>query len=85
MVGEAFGHYVIVDRLGEGGMGTVCRAHDTLLDRTMALKVLHQGGDADSARRLLREARAASALNHPPGMISGTRVCSPGAFDGVPV
>ena len=65
MVGETVGHYVIVERLGEGGMGTVFRARDTLLDRTVALKVLHADGDADSTRRLVREARAASALNHP--------------------
>ena len=46
-------------------MGTVYRARDTVLDRTVALKVLTAGGDADSRRRLLHEARAASALNHP--------------------
>ena len=58
--------YRIEDELGVGGMGTVYRAHDTLLDRAIALKLL---GDPalgpESRERLLREARAAARLNHP--------------------
>lgn len=57
----------IVERLGEGGMGTVYRAQDERLGRTLAIKTLRQGASLDSGQRerLVREARAASALNHP--------------------
>jgi formylglycine-generating enzyme required for sulfatase activity/dienelactone hydrolase len=65
MVGETILHYAIDARLGEGGMGTVYRARDTVLNRVVALKVLSRAPDEESTRRLLREARAASALNHP--------------------
>ena len=64
MIGSTIRHYAIDGRLGEGGMGTVYRARDTVLQRTVAIKVL-TATDPESARRLLREARAASALNHP--------------------
>ena len=64
-IGSTLSHYQIDARLGEGGMGTVYRAHDTVLHRTVALKVLNTGTDAESTKRLLHEARAASALNHP--------------------
>ena len=64
-IGDTLLHYAIDARLGEGGMGTVYRARDTILNRTVALKVLHSATDAESMRRLLHEARAASALNHP--------------------
>ena len=64
-IGSTLSHYHIDARLGEGGMGTVYRAHDTVLNRTVALKVLNTGTDAESTKRLLREARAASAFNHP--------------------
>jgi eukaryotic-like serine/threonine-protein kinase len=64
MIGSTIRHYAIDGRLGEGGMGTVYRARDTLLKRTVAIKVL-ASSDPESARRLLHEARAASALNHP--------------------
>ncbi len=64
MVGSTLLHYVIDARLGEGGMGTVYRAQDTVLARTVAIKVLSSVGP-DAARRLLHEARSASALNHP--------------------
>ena len=64
MIGSTIRHYAIDGRLGEGGMGTVYRARDTLLKRTVAIKVL-TSSDPESARRLLHEARAASALNHP--------------------
>jgi len=61
------GRYVIDQPIGRGGMGDVYRAHDTRLERTVAIKVLPQTMVFDSAskRRFLNEARAASALNHP--------------------
>ncbi|HET9315791.1 MAG TPA: serine/threonine-protein kinase [Vicinamibacteria bacterium] len=63
--GARIDDYEILDRLGAGGMGEVYRARDTRLGRTVALKVLRAGADPDLLRRLDREARAASALNHP--------------------
>jgi hypothetical protein len=63
--GSRIGSYEIIDRLGAGGMGEVYRARDTRLGRTVALKVLRTGADAELLHRLDREARAASALNHP--------------------
>jgi hypothetical protein len=57
--------YEVIDRLGTGGMGAVYRARDTRLGRTVALKILRAGADPELLRRLDREARAASALNHP--------------------
>jgi serine/threonine protein kinase len=64
MIGSTLLHYAIDARLGEGGMGTVYRARDTVLMRTVAIKVLSSVAP-DAARRLLQEARSASALNHP--------------------
>jgi hypothetical protein len=60
-------HYTIEEMIGHGGMGEVFRAFDTRLQRPVAIKVLRdRGGDASLAvHRFLREARAASALNHP--------------------
>jgi predicted Ser/Thr protein kinase len=63
--GARIGCYEVIDRLGTGGMGAVYRARDTRLGRTVALKVLRPGSDPELLRRLDREARAASALNHP--------------------
>src|SRR2546428_10212465 len=60
------GRYEICSQLGAGGMGEVYLAHDTKLDRKVALKILpsnHVG--REPVRRFMQEARAASALNHP--------------------
>jgi len=66
-IGQTVGHYRIVAKLGEGGMGVVYRAHDQHLERDVALKVLPPGslGDAAARRRFRREALALSRLNHP--------------------
>jgi serine/threonine protein kinase len=62
-----FGPYEITGTLGAGGMGQVYRARDTRLQRTVAIKILNEGGSgsADRQRRFAQEAVAASALNHP--------------------
>jgi TolB-like protein/tetratricopeptide (TPR) repeat protein len=65
--GAHVAHYRILDKLGAGGMGDVYRAHDEELDRVVAIKVLSATtfGDPNARQRLVREARAAAALNHP--------------------
>ena len=67
MIGRTLGRYRIVERLGEGGAGTVYRAEDPRLERDVAIKVLHAHAldDENARRRFRREARALSRLLHP--------------------
>ncbi len=66
MLDRAFSHYHITSILGEGGMGSVYLANDTVLDRQVAIKFPATAGDTKELQvRLLREARAVSALSHP--------------------
>ncbi len=67
MIGQLINDRYRVDaELGRGGMGTVYRAHDALLDRDVAVKLLNGSRLSNASRaRLLHEARAAARLNHP--------------------
>ena len=63
---QSIGRYELVEKLGQGGMGAVYRAHDTLLERTVAVKVISATIDQNDElrERFFREARAAGQLSH---------------------
>jgi serine/threonine protein kinase/photosystem II stability/assembly factor-like uncharacterized protein len=67
VIGQVLDHYRVVAQIGEGGMGTVYRAHDEVLHRDVAVKVVNKsaGLDPSASQNLLHEARASSALAHP--------------------
>jgi len=68
MVGELIaGRYELEERVGSGGMSSVYKAHDRLLDRHVALKILHEyyGADDEYVERFRREARSVAQLSHP--------------------
>ena len=67
LIGRTLGHYRIVEKIGEGGMGEVYRAHDERLDRDVAVKMLPEevANDGDRLLRFEREATLLASLNHP--------------------
>jgi serine/threonine protein kinase len=66
MIGESVSHFMILEKLGEGGMGIVYKARDTRLERVVALKSLpqHLTDNPAEKRRFTREARTAATLSH---------------------
>src|SRR5687768_8352479 len=79
--GDTFERYTIEALIGQGGMGCVYRAYDPRRDRRIALKVsLQDFASATANARLLREARAAAALDHP----NAVAIFDVGEFDGAP-
>ena len=67
MIGQSISHYRITEKLGEGGMGVVYRAHDENLDRDVAIKILPQevAQNPERLARFEREAKAVAALTQP--------------------
>ncbi len=67
MIGTTISHYTILEKLGEGGMGIVYKAHDTKLERDVALKFLpaHLSASEQDKARFMQEAKAAATLDHP--------------------
>ena len=67
MIGKEISHYKIIEKIGQGGMGEVFLAHDTSLDRKVAVKFLPEylKQDETARKRFVREARSAAALDHP--------------------
>jgi serine/threonine-protein kinase len=78
--GDSFERYTIDAAIGQGGMGCVYRAHDARLDRRVALKVISETAGDDASERLIREARAAAALDHP----NAVSIFDVGELDGSP-
>jgi serine/threonine-protein kinase len=74
LIGRTIGHYRIVEKIGEGGMGEVYRAHDERLDRDVAIKVLPEEVAEDAARldRFEREAILLASLSHQTGATGAT-------------
>src|SRR6516165_4715525 len=79
LVGKSLGKYQVTGVLGQGGMGLVLKAHDPMIERDVAIKVLadHLAADASALGRFLAEAKAAGKLNHPTSLRS-TRSASKG-------
>jgi serine/threonine protein kinase len=67
MVGRTLGHFRVIEKLGEGGMGEVYRAKDRKLGRDVAIKILPDefAQDEERLRRFQREAKVLASLNHP--------------------